>query len=62
MWPGAFLPRWVDCYPDSTDPAGFTLVVNQQHSGFGARDQRRRCQRARANEFPGVLVPPEQLG
>eukprot|EP00974_Lingulodinium_polyedra_P053020 5096188-Lingulodinium_polyedra.AAC.1 len=62
MWPGTFLPRWVACFRNNTDPTGFTFEVDPNHVGYGNRDQRWRCQRAHAHELPCVLVPPEQLG
>eukprot|EP00974_Lingulodinium_polyedra_P034068 3276277-Lingulodinium_polyedra.AAC.1 len=62
MWPSTFLPRWVACLRDSTDPAGFTFAVDPNHACYGHRDQRWRCQRAHANDLPCVLVPPERSG
>eukprot|EP00974_Lingulodinium_polyedra_P103822 10049341-Lingulodinium_polyedra.AAC.1 len=62
MWPGNFLPFWVDCYADDSDPAGFSFAVNTTHPRCALRGQRWRCQRARVGEMPAIIVPPNEFG
>eukprot|EP00974_Lingulodinium_polyedra_P085302 8258533-Lingulodinium_polyedra.AAC.1 len=62
MWPGIFTPSWVIVTPNADDLSGWNFEVGDGSVAYLQEDRRWRCQRVRAREMPGLLVPPERIG